>query len=149
MEPRTNSSQVANSSGDGRTSSTLAGIPLNSLQEDLPIDTNKGIDNKGGKSATLDTAECLSTETPINTKTNRFRGKQGRMGKTVGMASGIKSNEEEDGERSSSRGLRRRDSKWEVLSNLESGTQYTIRPKKSEGYLAKRRRWPLKGWHKR
>ena len=65
------------------------------------------------------------------------------QGKKVAMA------DNEEFERSNSRGLRRKDSKWEVLTNLESGTQYTILPKKSEGYLAKRRRWPLKGWHKR
>ena len=43
----------------------------------------------------------------------------------------------------------RKDSKWEILSNLESGTQYNIKPKKMEGLLTKKRKWPMKGWHKR
>jgi len=48
-----------------------------------------------------------------------------------------------------SRQRRRKDSKWEILTSLEPGTTYNIKPKKLEGYLAKRRKWPLKGWHKR
>ena len=44
---------------------------------------------------------------------------------------------------------RRKDSKWEILTSLDPGTSYSIRPKKLEGFLAKRRKWPLKGWHKR
>ena len=43
----------------------------------------------------------------------------------------------------------RKDSKWEILTNLESGTQYNIKPKKMEGLLTKKRKWPMKGWHKR
>ena len=100
------------------------------------------------KSVANEATDRLSTDTLTDARTNRFKSKQGRAGKYVAM-SGVKGNEEVENERSQAKGLRRRDSKWEVLSNLESGTQYTIRPKKSEGYLAKRRRWPLKGWHKR
>ena len=135
-------------SGDVRIASTPIGMPTN-VQEDLQIDANNPTaDYKLIKSTNIESTDSLSTETPINSKTNRFRGKPGRGGKNVAMA-GVKGNDDDEGERSNSRGLRRRDSKWEVLTNLESGTQYTIRPKKSEGYLAKRRRWPLKGWHKR
>ena len=43
----------------------------------------------------------------------------------------------------------RKDSKWEILTNLEPGTQYSILPKKMEGLLTKKRKWPMKGWHKR
>ena len=43
----------------------------------------------------------------------------------------------------------RKDSKWEILTNLESGTPYNIKPKKMEGMLTKKRKWPMKGWHKR
>ncbi len=43
----------------------------------------------------------------------------------------------------------RKDSKWEILTSLDPGTQYSIRPRKLEGSLAKKRKWPLKGWHKR
>ena len=35
------------------------------------------------------------------------------------------------------------------MGNLEKGASYTIKPKKHEGYFSKRRKWPLKGWHKR
>ena len=39
----------------------------------------------------------------------------------------------------------RKDSKWEILSNLENGQQYNIMPKKTEGILTKKRKWPMKG----
>ena len=122
MDSRPPSTQDGNISGDIRIASTPVGMPLN-MQEDLQVDAHPNLDHKGVKSATLETVDSLSTETPINPKTNRFRGKQGRIAKTVAMA-GVKGNDDEDDQRSSSRGLRRRDSKWEVLSNLESGTQY-------------------------
>ena len=43
----------------------------------------------------------------------------------------------------------RKESKWEILTNLESGTPYNIKPKKMEGLLTKKRKFPMKGWHKR
>ena len=43
----------------------------------------------------------------------------------------------------------RKDSKWEILTSLDRGTKYNIVPKPLEGFLAKRRKWPMKGWHKR
>ena len=51
--------------------------------------------------------------------------------------------------RHSQRTSKRKGSEWEILGNLEKGVSYTIKPKKHEGYLYKRRKWPLKGWHKR
>ena len=141
METRNSNNIEGKILGDIRISSTPLGMPTNA-QEDLQIDANTTADYKVIKSTNIEPSDSLSSETPINSKTNRFR----RGGKNVAMT-GVK--DDDEGERSNSRGLRRRDSKWEVLTNLESGTQYTIRPKKSEGYLAKRRRWPLKGWHKR
>lgn len=48
-----------------------------------------------------------------------------------------------------SRHRRRKDSKWEILTSLDPGTSYNIQPKKIDGFLLKRRKWPLKGWHKR
>lgn len=148
MDPRSSTNLDNKMSGDVRISSTPLGIASNA-QDDLQIDANNPTaDYTKIKSTNMEPSDFLSSETPINSKTNRFRGKQGRGGKNVAMT-GVKGNDDDEGERSNSRGLRRRDSKWEVLTNLESGTQYTIRPKKSEGYLAKRRRWPLKGWHKR
>jgi len=49
----------------------------------------------------------------------------------------------------SGRSGKRKGSEWEILGNLEKGVAYTIKPKKYEGCLSKRRKWPLKGWHKR
>lgn len=37
---------------------------------------------------------------------------------------------------------------WEILSGLKQGQRFEFTPKKFEGYLLKRRKWPLKGWHK-
>ena len=73
-----------------------------------------------------------------------------QSGKTTASVGGT-TNAEGRYVRTGPKSLRRGDSKskWEILTNLETGTQYTIRPKKSEGYLAKKRSWPLKGWHKR
>ena len=50
---------------------------------------------------------------------------------------------------SKKKSMRRKGSEWEILGNLESGVKYTIKPRKYEGYLSKKRKWPLKGWHKR
>ena len=44
---------------------------------------------------------------------------------------------------------KRKGSEWEILRSLEKGQDYLIKPKKHEGYLSKKRKWPLKGWHKR
>jgi len=49
----------------------------------------------------------------------------------------------------SGRSGKRKGSEWEILGNLEKGVAYTIKPKRHEGWLSKRRKWPLKGWHKR
>ena len=147
MDSRPTSTHDGSLSGDGRTSFPPASTPSN-LLEDLQTDAHQNLENKVVKPVANETTEFVCTDTLIDARTNRFKGKQGRAGKNVAM-SGVKANEEDESEKSQSKGMRRRDSKWEVLSNLESGTQYTIRPKKSEGYLAKRRRWPLKGWHKR
>ena len=44
---------------------------------------------------------------------------------------------------------KRKGSEWEILGTLEKGVTYAIKPKRHEGFLSKRRKWPLKGWHKR
>ena len=44
---------------------------------------------------------------------------------------------------------KRKGSEWEILGNLEKGVSYTIKPKTHQGYLYKRKKWPMKGWHKR
>ncbi|EEC04850.1 oxysterol-binding protein 3, putative, partial [Ixodes scapularis] len=38
---------------------------------------------------------------------------------------------------------------WEIMQGLRSGQRCEDKPRKFEGYLLKRRKWPLKGWHKR
>ncbi|GBM15569.1 Oxysterol-binding protein-related protein 6 [Araneus ventricosus] len=42
-----------------------------------------------------------------------------------------------------------RGSEWEILEGLKDGKICETKPEKFEGYLLKRRKWPLKGWHKR
>ncbi|XP_015919304.1 oxysterol-binding protein-related protein 6 isoform X2 [Parasteatoda tepidariorum] len=42
-----------------------------------------------------------------------------------------------------------RGSEWEILEGLKDGKICETKPGKFEGYLMKRRKWPLKGWHKR
>ncbi|XP_061380500.1 uncharacterized protein LOC116775025 isoform X2 [Danaus plexippus] len=44
---------------------------------------------------------------------------------------------------------RRRGSEWEVLEGLKDGQRFDRRPDVFNGYLHKKRKWPLKGWHKR
>lgn len=44
---------------------------------------------------------------------------------------------------------RRRGSEWEVLEGLKDGQRFDKRPEVMNGYLHKKRKWPLKGWHKR
>lgn len=43
---------------------------------------------------------------------------------------------------------RRRGSEWEVLEGLKDGQRFDKRPEVFNGYLHKKRKWPLKGWHK-
>ncbi|XP_050730944.1 oxysterol-binding protein-related protein 3-like isoform X4 [Eriocheir sinensis] len=38
---------------------------------------------------------------------------------------------------------------WEILEGLKEGQRFDFVPRKFEGFLLKRRKWPLKGWHKR
>lgn len=38
---------------------------------------------------------------------------------------------------------------WEILEGLRDGQKCEEKPGKYEGFLLKRRKWPLKGWHKR
>ncbi|XP_019949064.1 oxysterol-binding protein-related protein 3 isoform X4 [Paralichthys olivaceus] len=49
---------------------------------------------------------------------------------------------------SSSKHDSRQDS-WEIVEGLRGGTGTVLEPQKQEGYMLKRRKWPLKGWHKR
>uniref|UniRef100_A0A8C7MUT7 Oxysterol-binding protein n=1 Tax=Oncorhynchus kisutch TaxID=8019 RepID=A0A8C7MUT7_ONCKI len=45
-------------------------------------------------------------------------------------------------------GLSEADS-WEIIEGLKIGQSNVQRPDKHEGFMLKKRKWPLKGWHKR
>ncbi|XP_067366457.1 oxysterol-binding protein-related protein 3 isoform X2 [Channa argus] len=49
---------------------------------------------------------------------------------------------------SSSKHDSRQDS-WEIVEGLRGGISNVQEPQKQEGYMLKKRKWPLKGWHKR
>ncbi|XP_052827241.1 oxysterol-binding protein-related protein 6 isoform X2 [Octopus bimaculoides] len=38
---------------------------------------------------------------------------------------------------------------WEIINGLKEGEKCEEKPEKYQGYLLKKRKWPLKGWHKR
>uniref|UniRef100_A0A7N6A9Y9 Oxysterol-binding protein n=1 Tax=Anabas testudineus TaxID=64144 RepID=A0A7N6A9Y9_ANATE len=38
---------------------------------------------------------------------------------------------------------------WEIVEGLRGGFSNVQEPQKQEGYMLKRRKWPMKGWHKR
>jgi len=42
----------------------------------------------------------------------------------------------------------RRGSEWEILEGLKDGQRFDKKPDVYSGYLHKKRKWPLKGWHK-
>ncbi|XP_050427969.1 oxysterol-binding protein-related protein 6-like isoform X2 [Adelges cooleyi] len=43
----------------------------------------------------------------------------------------------------------RRGIEWEIVEGLKDGQRYDKKPELYRGYLHKKRKWPLKGWHKR
>ncbi|XP_053182507.1 oxysterol-binding protein-related protein 3 [Scomber japonicus] len=49
---------------------------------------------------------------------------------------------------SSSKHDSRQDS-WEIVEGLRRGFSNVLEPQKQEGFMLKRRKWPMKGWHKR
>ncbi|XP_036931534.1 oxysterol-binding protein-related protein 3 isoform X2 [Acanthopagrus latus] len=49
---------------------------------------------------------------------------------------------------SSSKHDSRQDS-WEIVEGLRGGFSSVLEPQRQEGYMLKRRKWPMKGWHKR
>uniref|UniRef100_A0A8C5N6A0 Oxysterol-binding protein n=1 Tax=Gouania willdenowi TaxID=441366 RepID=A0A8C5N6A0_GOUWI len=38
---------------------------------------------------------------------------------------------------------------WEIVEGLRGAYSSVLEPQKQEGFMLKRRKWPLKGWHKR
>ncbi|XP_064419729.1 oxysterol-binding protein-related protein 6 isoform X2 [Latimeria chalumnae] len=45
--------------------------------------------------------------------------------------------------------LAREGDSWEIIEGLKIGQTNVQKPDKHEGFMLKRRKWPLKGWHKR
>ncbi|XP_050975108.1 oxysterol-binding protein-related protein 6 isoform X4 [Labeo rohita] len=50
---------------------------------------------------------------------------------------------------SSQRDSRQETDSWEIIEGLKIGQTHVQRPEKHEGFMLKKRKWPLKGWHKR
>ncbi|KAJ8282406.1 hypothetical protein COCON_G00049250 [Conger conger] len=50
---------------------------------------------------------------------------------------------------SSQRDSRQETDSWEIIEGLKIGQTNVLRPDKHEGFMLKKRKWPLKGWHKR
>ncbi|XP_076119946.1 oxysterol-binding protein-related protein 6 isoform X6 [Alosa pseudoharengus] len=50
---------------------------------------------------------------------------------------------------SSQRDSRQEADSWEIIEGLKIGQTSVQRPDKHEGFMLKKRKWPLKGWHKR
>ena len=42
----------------------------------------------------------------------------------------------------------RRGSEWEIMEGLKDGQRFDNKPNPFNGFLHKKRKWPLKGWHK-
>ncbi|XP_027004926.1 oxysterol-binding protein-related protein 3 isoform X2 [Tachysurus fulvidraco] len=42
-----------------------------------------------------------------------------------------------------------RQDSWEIVEGLRSGLGNVQQPERQEGFMLKRRKWPMKGWHKR
>ncbi|MEE6465885.1 hypothetical protein FKM82_006732 [Ascaphus truei] len=42
-----------------------------------------------------------------------------------------------------------RQDSWEIIEGLRGSTSHVQEPPRQEGFLLKKRKWPLKGWHKR
>ncbi|RXN07120.1 oxysterol-binding -related 6 isoform X3 [Labeo rohita] len=49
---------------------------------------------------------------------------------------------------SSQRDSRQETDSWEIIEGLKIGQTHVQRPEKHEGFMLKKRKWPLKGWHK-
>uniref|UniRef100_A0A3P8UWE3 Oxysterol-binding protein n=1 Tax=Cynoglossus semilaevis TaxID=244447 RepID=A0A3P8UWE3_CYNSE len=50
---------------------------------------------------------------------------------------------------SSQRDSRQEADSWEIIEGLKIGQSNVQRPDKHEGFMLKKRKWPLKGWHKK
>ena len=61
----------------------------------------------------------------------------------------IEYSESEKSVRSSQKTSHKSSNEWEILEGLKDGQKCEDKPVKYDGYMLKRRKWPLKGWHKR
>ncbi|XP_068592079.1 oxysterol-binding protein-related protein 3 isoform X2 [Cebidichthys violaceus] len=50
---------------------------------------------------------------------------------------------------SASSKLDSRQDSWEIVEGLRGGFSSVLEPQKQEGFMLKKRKWPMKGWHKR
>ncbi|XP_054477087.1 oxysterol-binding protein-related protein 3 isoform X3 [Anoplopoma fimbria] len=50
---------------------------------------------------------------------------------------------------SASSKLDSRQDSWEIVEGLRGGFSNVLEPQKHDGFMLKRRKWPMKGWHKR
>ncbi len=93
--------------------------------------------------SSADGAASASTMTPFQTPRPRSPNK-GPRGSTDTPPRSPRG-----GSKAENKIARRKGSEWEILGSLEKGVPYSITPKRHEGFLSKRRKFPLKGWHKR
>ncbi|GFN99801.1 oxysterol-binding protein [Plakobranchus ocellatus] len=49
---------------------------------------------------------------------------------------------------SKKRASRKSRQEWDVVEGLKDGQRCEDKPERFQGYLMKRRKWPMKGWHK-
>ena len=66
---------------------------------------------------------------------------------TIGIAATGASGKSPKRRRKGSRKSRPRQ-EWEILEGLRDGQRCVDKPEKYQGFLMKRRKWPMKGWHK-
>ena len=71
-------------------------------------------------------------------------GNSASSGAPAGSTPGGKSPKRRKGSRKSRQSRR----EWEILEGLRDGQKCAEKPEKYQGFLMKRRKWPMKGWHK-
>ncbi|XP_049904737.1 oxysterol-binding protein-related protein 6 isoform X7 [Epinephelus moara] len=83
------------------------------------------------------------------------RGPHGRTmssedrGSTPGIKTSTPVHKSASSSSSSQRDSRQEADSWEIIEGLKIGQSNVQRPDKHEGFMLKKRKWPLKGWHKR
>ncbi|KAJ3592578.1 hypothetical protein NHX12_007705, partial [Muraenolepis orangiensis] len=72
-----------------------------------------------------------------------------RSATPVNKASSTPTHKSASSSSSSQRDSRQEADSWEIIEGLKIGQSNVLRPDKHEGFMLKKRKWPLKGWHKR